>query len=154
MKIFKIILLILLIVFVGIQFIPTKRNQSDSVPKNDFMLVNKVPKNINNLIQTSCYDCHSNNTVYPWYSNIQPGSWFMENHIVEGKKELNFNEFGNYSIRKQKSKLKAIAGQIKSDDMPLTSYTLLHRNAILTKENKALLIHWLTKTKDSLSKIN
>ena len=140
--------------FVGIQFIPTTRNQSDSVPKTDFMTVNKVPKNISTILQTSCYDCHSNNTVYPWYSSIQPVSWFMENHIVEGKKEINFNEFGSYSNRRQSSKLKAMINEIKSNDMPLTSYTIIHRNAILTKENKALLMYWLTKTKDSLSKIN
>ena len=154
MRIFKIVLFVLLIVFVGIQFIPTERNQSDSVPKTDFMRVNNVPKNINIMLQTSCYDCHSNNTIYPWYSSIQPGSWFMADHIKEGKKELNFNEFGTYSNRRKSSKLKGMIKEIKSDDMPLTSYTIIHRNAILNKENKALLINWLTKTKDSLSKIN
>jgi len=66
MKISKIILLILLIVFVGIQFIPTKRNQSESVPNTDFMIVNNVPNNIKATLQTSCYDCHSNNTSYPF----------------------------------------------------------------------------------------
>ncbi len=154
MRIFKIVLLILLIVFVGIQFIPTEHNQSDNIPKTDFMIVNKLPKNIAIMLQTSCYDCHSNNTVYPWYSGIQPGSWFMADHINEGKKELNFNEFGTYSNRRQSSKFSEMIKEIKSDDMPLTSYTIIHRNAILTNENKALLIHWITKTKDSLSKIN
>lgn len=154
MKIFKIVLLILLIVFVGIQFIPSERNQNTIVPKTDFMKVNNVPKNINIMLQTSCYDCHSKNTVYPWYNKIQPVAWFLESHINEGKKELNFNEYGNYSIRKQKSKLKAITSQIKSDDMPLSSYTIIHKNAILTKGNKVVLINWLQQLNDSLSKIN
>ena len=114
----------------------------------------KAPNNIKTMLQTSCYDCHSNNTKYPWYNRIQPGGWFMANHIKDGKNELNFNEFGNNSIRRQKSKLKAITGQIKSDEMPLTSYTIIHRNAILSKKNKTLLISWMEKTNDSLSKIN
>jgi len=154
MRIFKTITFILLIVFVGIQLIPTERNQNYSVPKTDFMAVNRVPKNVKIILHTSCYDCHSNNTNYPWYSHIQPGSWFMANHIKEGKEELNFSEFGNYSIRRQKSKLKSIVGQIKSDEMPLTSYTIIHRNAIIPIENKAVLINWMEHTKDSLSKIN
>jgi hypothetical protein len=114
MKIFKIILLVLSIVFVGIQFIPTTRNQNYKVPKTDFMLVNNVPQEINTAMQASCYDCHSNNTHYPWYSNIQPGAWFMESHIKDGKSELNFNEWGNLSNRRKKSKLKSIISQIET----------------------------------------
>ena len=95
MKISKIILLILLIVFVGIQFIPTKRNLSEIVPNTDFMIVNNVPNNIKATLQTSCYDCHSNNTSYPWYNTVQPVTWFLENHFEEGKAELNFSEWDN-----------------------------------------------------------
>ena len=93
MKTLKIIALILLVAFVGIQFIPTERNQSDLVPRTDFLLVNNTPENIGNLLQVSCYDCHSNNTNYPWYNKVQPIAWFLENHIKEGKDELNFSEF-------------------------------------------------------------
>lgn len=134
----------------GIQFVPTKRNQSDVVPKTDFMLVNKVPNGIKNKLQVSCYDCHSNNTTYPWYSKIQPGAWFMENHIKDGKKELNFSEWGSLSNRRKASKLRSIIKQIKNDEMPLSSYTLIHRNAILSKAEKQEIIQYITQLKNSL----
>ena len=149
MKIFKIVILILLVVFVGIQFIPTKRNQSDFVPDTDFMLVNNVPENISNTIQTSCYDCHSNNTYYPWYNKVQPIAWFLESHITEGKAELNFSEWYNYSDRRKKSKLKSIVSEIEDEKMPLSSYTVIHQDAILSPEQKSELIKWITKFQDS-----
>ncbi|WP_366186630.1 heme-binding domain-containing protein [Flavobacterium ovatum] len=149
MKIFKIILLVLLIVFVGIQFIPTTRNKNDKVPKTDFMIVNNVPQGINTAIQTSCYDCHSNNTHYPWYSSIQPGAWFMESHIKDGKAELNFNEWGELSNRRKKSKLKSIISQIEDNEMPLSSYTLIHRNAIFSETQKQRIIQYLTALKNN-----
>ena len=146
MKSFKIILLVLLIVFVGIQFVPTKRNQSAEIQDTDFMLVNSVPQNINNTIQTSCYDCHSNNTSYPWYNKIQPVAWLLETHIVEGKTELNFSEWDNYSKRRKKSKLKSIISQIEDNKMPLSSYTLIHKNANLSDNQKKEIIDWISKT--------
>jgi hypothetical protein len=143
MKIFKIILLILVVVFVGIQFIPTKRNQSGSVPTTDFMVVNTVPQNIKNTLQTSCYDCHSNNTYYPWYNKVQPVAWFLEAHIEEGKAELNFNEWDTYSNRRKKSKLKSIVSQIEDEEMPLSSYTFIHGDANLSPQQKEEIINWV-----------
>ena len=145
MKISKIILLILTIVFVGIQFIPTKRNQSESVPNTDFMIVNNVPNNIKATLQTSCYDCHSNNTSYPWYNTVQPVAWFLENHIEEGKSELNFSEWDNYSNRRKKSKLKSIVSQIKDNKMPLSSYTFIHKNTIISNNQKKEIIAWINE---------
>ena len=145
MKSFKIILLILLIVFVGIQFIPTKRNQSSDVPITDFMTVNTVPQNVSNALKTSCYDCHSNNTSYPWYNKVQPVAWILENHIEEGKAELNFSEWENYSERRKKSKLKSIVSQIEDGKMPLSSYTLLYGDAKLSFKQKEEIIKWIDK---------
>lgn len=110
-----------------------------------------VPENVETILRTSCYDCHSNNTNYPWYSYIQPVRLFMDSHINEGKGNLNFSEWGDYSSRKQRSKLNGISKQIKSGEMPLTSYTLIHRNAILSGAQKEEVIHWMDKMKDSLS---
>lgn len=137
----------MLIVFVGIQFIPTTRNQNNEVLETDFSKTFSVPNNIQNLLRNSCYDCHSNNTNYPWYNKIQPVSWFLEHHIKDGKKELNFSEFGGYSKRRQKSKLKSIKSQIEKDVMPLSSYTLIHRDAKLSKKDKKLIYNWLDKLK-------
>ena len=150
MRVLKIITLVLLVVFVGIQFVPTERNQSDVVPKTDFIVANNPPKYISNLLKTSCYDCHSNNTDYPWYNKVQPVSWFLERHIEKGKSELNFNEWNDYSNRRKNSKLKSIINQIKDDEMPLSSYTLIHKDAILSKTEKTFLIDYMKKLKDSL----
>ncbi|MBR9916073.1 MAG: heme-binding domain-containing protein, partial [Algicola sp.] len=144
MKILKIIAIVLLVAFVGIQFIPTTRNQSEVVPKTDFILVNDVPNDIKNKLQVSCYDCHSNNTIYPWYNKVQPVAWFLEDHIKEGKAELNFNEWDDYSNRRKNSKLKSIINQIESGEMPLDSYTLIHGNAKLSESEKKLLIEYMS----------
>ncbi len=145
MKPYKKILIVLLIVFVVIQFIPTKRNQSSKILPTDVTLTYNVPNNIQSILKTSCYNCHSNNTIYPWYNKVQPIGWLLQFHIDEGKEEINFSEFGSLSKRKRKSKLKAMAHQIKDGDMPLFSYTLIHRNARLTKNKKTLLLNWINK---------
>tara|TARA_R110002074_G_scaffold4778_4_gene23425 strand:+ start:1008 stop:1460 length:453 start_codon:yes stop_codon:yes gene_type:complete len=150
MKIFKRIAIVLLIVLVGIQFVPTKRNQSDTIPVSDFMTVNNVPKTVNNKLQVSCYNCHSNNTAYPWYNKVQPVAWFLESHVVEGKSQLNFNEWGTYSDRKKKSKLKSIISEIESDGMPLASYTLIHRDAVFLEIEKQDIINFLKELKNNL----
>jgi len=117
----------------------------------NFTKVYNVPKNVKTILRTSCYDCHSNYTNYPWYSNIQPARFLMESHIKEGKENLNFNEWGNYSSRKQKNKLDRIVKEIKSNEMPLSSYTLIHKNAILSNSQKQEVMNWVEKTRDSLS---
>ena len=139
-----------MVVFIGIQFIPTERNESENVPETDFLLVNKTPENIGKLLQVSCYDCHSNNTEYPRYNKIQPIAWFLEDHIKEGKKELNFSEWDEYSNRRKNSKLKSIISQIRDDEMPLFSYTLVHRDAILSNSDKELMIDYMNQIKDDL----
>lgn len=150
MKIFKIIALILLLAFISIQFFPIDLNESNSVPKTDFLLVNKVPETIQKKLEISCYDCHSNNTDYPWYSKIQPAAWFLADHIKEGKSELNFNEWDDYSDRRKNSKLKSIINQIKDDEMPLESYTYIHRDAIFSAVEKKEMIQFMEQLKNSL----
>jgi hypothetical protein len=139
-----------LIVFVGIQLVPTKRNQNSDILESDFNEIFNVSNNVESIIKNSCYDCHSNNTYYPWYNKIQPVSWFLEKHVTEGKKELNFSEFGNYSTRKQKSKLKSIINQIKEGKMPLWSYTLMHNKAVINESDKLLIENWITTVLDSI----
>jgi len=138
------------VAFIVIQFFPTTLNERDTVPQSDFMVENQVPATIKNRLQVSCYDCHSNNTDYPWYSKIQPSAWYLEDHIQEGKDELNFNEWAEYSDRRKNSKLRSIISQIEEDEMPLDSYTLIHRDAILSDEDKTLIVDFITALKDSL----
>ena len=151
-KIIKKILFIGLIIFLLMQLYQPARNESfeQDITAN-FTKVYNVPKNVEAIVRTSCYDCHSNNTNYPWYANIQPVRFFMEHHIKEAKEDLNFSEWGNYSKRKQENKLDRIVKQIKSDEMPLASYTLIHKNARLTTVQKEEIMDWLSKIKDSIS---
>lgn len=134
----------LFLVLIAIQFYQPALNQNPEQDYiKDFLVITNAPNNISKLIKTSCYDCHSNNTQYLWYDYVQPARMFVEGHISDGIKELNFNEFGSYSNRKKQSKLEAISKQIESGEMPLSSYTLLHRDAILDKTQKEEIINWL-----------
>lgn len=143
-KYFKKIVILGLIIFLLMQLYQPARNIAyEQDISLDFVSQYNAPKNIETILRTSCYDCHSNNSNYPWYSSIEPGTFFMANHINEGKKELNFNEFGNYSNRRKSSKLKAILNQIKTNEMPLSSYTIIHKNAVLNENQKEQIINWL-----------
>lgn len=139
------------IAFIGIQFVQPPHNKNIQVSEADILLTTNIPDSVKTILKTACYDCHSNNTNYPWYSNIQPMGWMMANHIKEGKGELNFSEFRSYSTRKQISKLNGIANSIRDDIMPLTSYKLMHKQAQLSKNEKLLLVNWTQQTLDSLS---
>ncbi|GHB87633.1 heme-binding domain-containing protein [Persicitalea jodogahamensis] len=143
MKGWKIAVAVILVVLVGIQWVPTHSNQKNTDQGKDFLTMYAPPARIGTLLRTACYDCHSNHTVYPWYNMVQPVAMFMENHIVQGKKKLNLSEFGGYSSRRQRSKLKSMASQIEDGDMPLTSYTLLHRNADLSDQERRTIKAWI-----------
>jgi hypothetical protein len=147
----KKILLVILVVIIAIQFIQPARNKSGQVLPTDISKVYTIPNQVQSVLKNACYDCHSNNTNYPWYSNIQPGGWWLASHIKRGKAELNFSEFGAYSSRKQRSKLNSIVKTIEDGTMPFPSYILIHKNARLTKDEKAIVINWANNTKDSLS---
>ncbi len=139
--------LILLLIFGLLQFIPRpEKNISSVEAKNSIEKLFPIPDSVLAILKTTCYDCHSNNTRYPWYSNIQPVALFLNNHIVEGKKELNFDEFGNYTGRRQQSKLKAIANQVRDGEMPLSSYKLLHSGARIRAYEKEQIISWANKS--------
>ena len=154
MRLLKKIITALCVVFIAIQFIQPARNKSGQVLPAGFGTIYQVPANLERILQNACYDCHSNNTSYPWYSNIQPMAWMMARHIKNGKEKLNFSGFGNNTTRKQISKLKGIANQIKDDEMPLSSYKMMHKKANLSKEEKILIMDWMNKTADSLAKQN
>lgn len=154
MKGIKKILVGLLIILIMIQFVQPVRNKSGQAMPNDISKMVTIPADVQGILKKACYDCHSNNTDYPWYTYIQPIYWFMNYHIRSGKEELNFNEFGAYTSRRQQNKLRAIASSLKEDVMPLSSYTLIHSNAILSKAEKSLIINWVQNSKDSLNKKN
>jgi len=138
-------------IMVAIQFVQPARNHSVKVSTAGITSVTDVPANVQAVLQNSCYDCHSNNTHYPWYFTLQPGAWLMASHVKEGKGELNFDEFGNYSKRRQLSKLKAIQGSIEDESMPLPSYTFIHRAANLSKTDQKMLKDWTEIARNEIS---
>jgi hypothetical protein len=153
MRLAKKILLGSGILFIALQFIRPARNKSVQVLTTDISKVVTIPDTVLTLLKNACYDCHSNNTDYPWYSNIQPMGWLMTHHIKPAKNELNFSEFGVYSQRRQLSKLEGIANSIKDNIMPLKSYKIMHKSAQLSTDEKSLLINWAQQSIDSLSVI-
>ncbi len=138
----KKIFLVILALLVIIQFIRPARNVSTSMSANDISKHFTVPEDVNVILKRACNDCHSNNTIYPWYTNIQPVGWWMANHVKEGKGHLNFSEFGGYTPKKQHHKLEEVVEMVKESEMPLDSYTWMHKNAKLTEQEKVLLVNW------------
>jgi len=138
----KKVLLLLLTVLVIIQFFHPGRNKAGRSQPNNIAVIHPVPGNVKTILDKACADCHSNNTEYPWYSKIQPVDWWLTDHINEGKDELNFDEFANYDLRRQYHKLEEIGKTVKENEMPLESYTWIHKNAQLNEEEKDILITW------------
>lgn len=148
----KRVLLFLLAAFVIIQFFRPAKNTASGPEAyaNDITKVHAVPADVQLILQKACYDCHSNDTHYPWYSHIQPVTWWLADHIKEGKKELNFSEFAGYSLRRQYHKLEEVEEQVKEGEMPLNSYTLIHSKAKLTDAEKQSLYSWVNTLRDSM----
>lgn len=149
-RVFKRILILLLIIFVLIQFIRPEKNKSEGISPNDISTLYPVPDSIQSILKVACNDCHSNNTKYPWYAEIQPVTWWLNNHIVDGKKDLNFSEFAKYRIRKQYVKFEQIIELVKENAMPLASYTWIHKDAILSDRQKEAIIIWSESIRDSI----
>jgi hypothetical protein len=146
-KIIRITLVVLLIILVIIQFVRPEKNNYPVLAAKMISAKFPIPDSVHNLLKVSCYDCHSNHTNYPWYNNFQPVMWFLTDHINEGKRNLNFDEFAGYSISKQYKRLKDIGGEVKKGDMPLESYTLIHRDAVLNATQKGLIISWVNENR-------
>ncbi len=139
--------ILLVIVFIIIQFIRPERNLGKRETENTIFVSNEVGQ----ILQTSCFDCHSNYTVYPWYTNIQPIGWWLNHHVNEGKEELNFSEFETYSLKRKLHKLEEIKEMVDENEMPLPSYLWIHGEAKLTSEQKDVLSKWVLETRKYLA---
>lgn len=149
MKIIKRILVLLLIMLVLGQIYRSPKNLSGDT-SNDISKRYAVPADVKTILAKSCYDCHSNKTHYPWYAELQPVGIWLADHIRDGKRELNFNEFSSYRIAKQYRKLEECIDQVKEGEMPLKSYTFIHTDARLTDAEKTTLINWCESVRDTL----
>jgi hypothetical protein len=147
----KKILVGLLVVLVAIQFIRPARNLAPTPGPNDITTRHPVPPEMRRILETSCYDCHSNHTRYPWYAEVQPIGWLLANHIRDGKRHLNFSEFATYPAERAALKLGHVIEEVKGGDMPLESYTWIHRDARLTPEQVQLFVAWAESTRQRLA---
>ena len=148
------ILLGLAVVFLAMQAIRPARNESASAPfsgKDDLTVLFPPPPEVKQILATSCADCHSNHTRYPWYAEIQPVGWWLASHVHDGRKHLNFAEFGTYATKRQLKKLEEISDEVQDRGMPLKSYTLVHREARLTKAQMTALCDWAEAAHDRIA---
>ena len=145
----KLIIIIPIIIIALIQFIRIDTNNPEINVENDFLNITDAPIEIANILKNSCYDCHSNQTNYPWYSKIAPVSWMLKNHIKEGREHLNFSKWGDYSIDKQISLKGECIEEIQDNEMPLKSYTLIHTKSKLSSDSKQILVNWLNLSNQS-----
>lgn len=132
------------------QFIRPSWNISGDIPIGRISHALPVPVEVETVLRRSCFDCHSNNTVYPWYTQIQPVGWWLQSHIDDAKRELNFDEFATYRPLRQYKKLQEMAEQVEEDLMPLPSYLYIHHDARLSEDEKTILTSWAGAMRDSM----
>lgn len=153
-KALKILVFIVVSVFVAIQFFrPDFKNPA--VNQADTLQASvDVPENVQAILNRSCNDCHTNETLYPWYSYVQPSAWFLAGHIEDGRRELNLSVWQTYEPRRQRRKLSEMCEEITEGHMPLPSYLWIHRHARLSEADRKILCDWSDAESMKISEIN
>jgi len=141
-KKFWIIVIGLITLFIIIQFIHPEENNLAVDPAGDLIEVASPPDQIATLLKRACYDCHSNQTVYPWYGRISPVSWYLGRHIRKGKEKMNLSGYGISEKSEGIGLLVKICDELEDGTMPLKSYQIIHKEARLTQEERSLICDW------------
>jgi hypothetical protein len=141
-KVIKFVLIVALIAFVVMQFIRPDKNNQGYETVMAFEKETKPSVEVAGILKENCYDCHSNQTQYPWYAEIAPFSYWLDDHIKHGKGDFNVSEWENYSVKKKDHKLEEVIEMLEKGEMPLDSYTWVHGD--ISEEDKLLLIQWAT----------
>ncbi len=148
---YKTIILVIIIVFVAIQFFQPEKNTSTDA--SELIIVKEpMPENVKQIISNSCLNCHSNQTRYWWYDKISPASWFVYDHIKDAKHDLNFSEWGEMDVFDRIAALDKMGKEVNRKDMPLGSYTLMHKEAKLTEEQRKEFVDWTKNRSEELLK--
>lgn len=147
---FRKIMYVLLAAFIVIQFIHPAKNTSEGLQPNTIGNNYAIPADVKSILEKACNDCHSNNTRYPWYAKIQPVDWWLNKHVVDGKKDLNFDEFTNRAPRYQYHKMEEVIEMVKEREMPLKSYTWTHKDARLTSNEREKMTGWAQSVMDAM----
>ena len=141
-KALKWLLIVLVAVFVGLQFVrPARTNPAFDQAQTIHACLQMTPQ-VSAILDRSCQDCHSNTTRWPWYSNVVPASWFLVDHVNEGREHLNFSEWGKLDKRRADKRLEEMCEQVSEREMPMDSYTWIHRSAKLSDEDRKILCSW------------
>lgn len=146
----KKILWAILVLLIIIQFFRPERNSGSAASANDISHFTTVSPELQKVLSTSCYDCHSDHTDYPWYTNIQPVGWWLNNHVEEGKQEINFSQFNTYRIKRKMRKFHEIVEMVEEKEMPLNTYLWIHKDAKLNESQTKLLIDWAKENENML----
>lgn len=142
------IFIFLLFLFIVIQAFRIDKTIQPVDATKDFIALTAANTEVANTLKTACYDCHSNQPVYPWYTNIAPVSWWIKHHINEGSHHLNFSEWGTYTEKRKNHKLEECIEMVEEGEMPMSSYTIMHGNAKLTDAQKMQLVEFFKALKN------
>lgn len=138
---------LLLVIFVVMQFTQPQRNVAKALSENDISKVYVIKGDLHQMLIEKCYDCHSNNTRYPWYFYVQPIGWWLAAHVHEGKEHLNFSEFKKYDANRAEHKLEELGEVVEDKSMPLNTYTMFHKNTALTPQDQQAIKAWISSIK-------
>jgi len=124
------------------QFVPVTHDNAPSDRAQSFFNIEPLPLEVHGILQRSCNDCHSNDTSWPWYSYVAPASWMIAHDVHQARGKMNFSEWGSYGAKKRDHAIEEICNEILDDDMPDNKYTLLHRSARLTQQEREAVCTW------------
>jgi hypothetical protein len=148
-KILRWLVIVLAVAFIVAQFVRPEQRSARATDA-DFIARYRPPAEVASMLRAGCYDCHSDETRYPWYAEVQPVGWWLKDHIEEAKRELNFSEFGSYRVRRVYRKFEEMAEQVDKGEMPLASYRLMHGDADFTPAQKERFVAWVGAMRDSI----
>ena len=138
----KKILVALILLFIIAQFFSPKKNQSGLYAINKFFVETKAPMEVQKILTQACFDCHSDQTTYPWYNSITPVNYWLNSHVNGGKSHLDVSKWSTYSVKRKAHKLEELIEEVGEGEMPLASYKWTHASADLTNDQIEALIHW------------
>ena len=143
----------LVFLFLLIQSFRIDKNKEPVNPVTDFIVLTSANAEVANTLKIACYDCHSNQPTYPWYTNIAPVSWWIKHHIDEGSHHLNFSIWGTYKDKRKHHKLEECIEMVEEGEMPMSSYTLMHGEAKLTDAQKLQLVEFFKALKNAMPQL-
>lgn len=142
MKVLKKIGVVLLIALVVAQFFGPEKNDGNLDTVNAFIAETNPPAEVTQILKTTCFDCHSAKTNYPWYNNITPVNYWLDEHVRDGKKHLDFSKWSEYSLKRKEHKMDELYEEVEKKEMPLNSYTWTHADANLTQAQINAVVAW------------